>query len=143
MPISSFANNPQIPQPFPLNQRSLKVTPAINGMFGECGNAGAGAGGVWAFMWVPDNSFVDSLIVMGRIAGIEAANDGVPLVQIPYRADYLNSGPTGSPLSYNTTVITGTSLFYVDSWAKTAGLIFECTQGFGMLYTLDTNTGNS
>ena len=143
MPISSFANNPQIPAPFPLNQRALKITTAVNGMFGECGSAGVGSSGVWAFMWVPDNSFVGSLIVMGRIAGNDAANDGVPLVQIPYRADYLNSGPTGSPLSYVTTTITGTSLFYVDTSAKSAGLVIECTQGFGTLYTHDTNVGNA
>jgi hypothetical protein len=139
MPIS----NPQVPAPFPLNQRAIKITPTVNGMFGECGSAGAGSAGTWTFMWVPDPTFAGSLVVMGRIAGNDAASDGVPQVAIPYRASNLNGTATSSSLNTYTAAIVGTSLFQVDTAQLAAGLLIECTAGFGTLYSLDTNAGNS
>ena len=120
-----------------LNQQTFQIDASQNGVFAECGPAGPGSVGVWTFHWVPDPSFDGGLAVMGRIAGQAAALDGVNMVQIPYRSSYLNNVATGSPLNYGTTIITGTSLFYVDTAQLSAGILISCTTGFGKLYIND------
>lgn len=146
MPTASLqVPNPQIPQPFPLNERTLTVTPAINGMFGECGSGGPQSSGWWTFHWVPDNSFVGSIVVMGRIAGQEATTDGVPQVAIPYLALYLNGvivTPTVSSGGiWTTATITGNTLFQIPTSALNVGLVFNCDSGFGRLYTSSAISG--
>lgn len=139
------AINPQIPAPFPLNQRATRVTPTMDGLFGECGAAGGGSTGWWTFQFVPDITFVGSLIVMGRIAGTDATKDGVPQVAIPYLALYLNGQivtPTpGIGGVWTTAPITGSTLFQVQTAAMAAGVLFSCSAGFGNLYTLDALAG--
>lgn len=137
--------NPQSPQPFPLNQRTVRITPTSDGLFGECGSGGSGSAGWWTFQFVPDLTFAGTLVVMGRIAGPDATADGVPMVAIPYLALYLNGQivtPTlGAGGLWTTAPITGTSLFQVPTAALSAGVVISCSAGFGNLYTLDALAG--
>lgn len=121
--------------PFPLNTRDKYViNSAVHGLFGELGTGYPDSPGSWLLYWLPDASWDGSMAVMGRIGGESAHTDGVPMVQVPYVALYLNSAVPGAPYSYATDLIVSTSVFEIRNNALSAGLLFNVNGGFGSLY---------
>lgn len=129
------------PITFPLNERSYTINAAMNGLFGELGPAGGGSTGVWTVMWCPNISFDGNMAVMGRITSDDAVNDGAPLVQIPYVAIYLNGAVPGSPRSWSTDLISGTSLIEIPTGAMSPAFLFGVNSGYGRLYLINAEGG--
>ncbi len=98
-------------------------------------DTGGASAGMWVLQFVsdPDDPFVGSLSIQGRIQGQQAFTDEVPFAPVPYRAAILNG--VLSDYSLQSAAIDSHSLFYVPATGAAIALLASVTSGHGVLYS--------
>ena len=114
-------------------QNAYRVTTVDHGMFCVLGTVSPRTVGLWSVQFVPDQSFVGQLGVVGRIAGKDATDDAVGFGSIPYRRVQLGGVASDNAMVADAIPHTG-ALILVPASGLTVALLVDCTAGFGDVY---------
>ncbi len=100
-----------------------------NGDYLEIGPGGtAQTGGVLAIQFIPDGSFVGSVIIMGKVMGTAAREANVQFMPVMYRPITINNVATDFSVP-TAAAVTGPSTINVPSNGVSVALFVECTAG--------------
>lgn len=117
---------------YPVGRR-YKITTADNGLFPTLGNVSDNEVGSWHITFVPDDSFVGSIAIVGRPAGKDAAGDNVGFGSIPYRRVSVSGVASDHKLVADTNSTGLIALVPADGMS--IALLVECTAGFAYVYS--------
>jgi hypothetical protein len=112
--------------------RSQRIVAGTDGQLLILGDVNEVEGGAWAVHFVPDASFVGTLIVLGRARGRAADTDGVGFAPIPYRRISLNNVAQDYAIVQDT--ITNTAIIQIPSAGLSVAILVNCSAGFGFVY---------
>lgn len=117
---------------YPIGRR-YRITTADHGLFPTLGNVSDQETGAWHVTFVPDESFVGSIAIVGRASGKDIREDGYGFGSIPYRR--VQVGGVASDNALTTATNSTGMIAIIPADGLSVAILVDCTAGFGFLYS--------
>lgn len=119
---------------YPITQR-YQITVADNGKFPTLGVVSRDESGCWHLTFVPDDSFVGSIAIVGRSSGKDIAGDGNGFGSIPFRRVQIAGVASDNSLVTTPYANSTGMIAIIPADGLSVALLVECTAGFGYAYS--------